>query len=211
VNEGGLNEVTGIGTITFTDTTASSGYFGVFINEAVGTPYWDEYGSTSESPSSGESWEIGNVPYIGGSPSCATSYGASLPGYVDTCSSTFTDAQKGTLGDTNGQPLGSGANFNTGDCVSSTPGACNGDVAAALGTATTCQLAMRRSSLLRFRSRRPLAVSTSIRQTHAKTPMCRWRSPHCGKVYYSLSAEEQQIPTGATPEPSTWLLMCRAC
>jgi hypothetical protein len=208
VNEGGLNEVTGIGTITFTDTTASSGYFGVFINEAVGTPYWDEYGSTSESPSSGESWEIGNVPYIGGSPSCATSYGASLPGYVDTCSSTFTDAQKGTLGDTNGQPLGSGANFNTGDCVSSTPGACNGDVAAALGYSYDLSAGDEEIITVTISQSAP-SSGFYIDQTNPceDNPCADGVTPTVGKVYYSLSAEEQQIPTGATPEPSTWLLM----
>jgi hypothetical protein len=204
VNEGGLNETTGLGTITFTDTTAGGGYFNMFINEAVGTPYWNEYGTAFGSTSSGETWEIGNVPYISGSPSCAA--GATLPGYVDTCSSAYTDAQNGSLSDTNGQPLGSSANFNTGDCVSSTPGTCNGDVAAALGQSYSVIGNGDEEMITVTISQTAPSSGFYIDQTNPNEDDP--TSGVQGNVYYSLSAD--YIPAGTTtvtPEPSTWLLM----
>jgi len=98
---------TGLGTITYTTTAAGSGYFNVWLDSSLGTPFYNEFGSTSGSPGAGESWEIGD----------------------SSASSIFTDAQNGALTNTNLLP--EGASNYLGTCS----GACNGDVSIALGDA----------------------------------------------------------------------------
>jgi hypothetical protein len=106
VNLGGYNVATGLGTITYTDTTAGAGYFNTWWDEQVGVVFNNEYGSTSGTPSAGESWEIGD------------NYGSSI----------YTDAQNGALLNENLLP-GTDSNL-LGTCSGSN---CNGDASTALG------------------------------------------------------------------------------
>jgi len=190
VDETALNESTGLGTITFTDTTAGAGYFNTFINEAVGVPYYDEFGSTSGTTSSGESYEIGSVPYV-------TAEG----GYDDTQSSTFTDAQNGTLGDTNGLPSGSSNYYD--NCLSS---GCNGDVAVALGDSFTVASGDEEIITVTVSQTAPTS-GFYIEQTNPSEDNP--NSGVVGNVYYSLSAEQVPMNSGSTgvPEPDSWVLM----
>lgn len=105
VNLGSFNSTTGLGTISYTTTTAGAGYFNVWFDLGIALPFYNEFGDTSGSPTSGESWEIGD------------SYASSI----------FTDAQNGALTNTNMLP--EGASNYLGTCT----GACNGDASTALG------------------------------------------------------------------------------
>jgi hypothetical protein len=185
---------TGLGTITFTDTTAGSGYFNAFWNEAVGVPFYNEFGSTSGTTSTGESWEVGSVPYV-----------PAEGGYDDTQSSTFTDAQNGALNDANGLPSG-GSNF-YGSCLSA---GCNGDVAAALGDSFTVASGDEEIITLTVSQTAP-SSGFYIDQTNPSEDNP--NSSVVGNVYYSLSAQQVPVnggggggPTGV-PEPGTWVLM----
>lgn len=63
VNLGGYNVATGLGTITFTDTTVGSDTFAIWWDEEISAPFFNEYG-TAVNPGSllaGESWEIGDA------------------------------------------------------------------------------------------------------------------------------------------------------
>src|SRR6266852_6520280 len=58
---GNLSGTTGLGTITFSDTNAGAGFFNLFVDLALATPFYNEYGATSGSPVAGQSWQI-DVP-----------------------------------------------------------------------------------------------------------------------------------------------------
>jgi hypothetical protein len=105
VNLSSYNTSTGLGTITFTTTTAGAGYFNTWFDEAVSTPFYNEFGTANGTASAGQSWEIGD------------SYNSTI----------FNDAANGTLTNTNLLPEGASNYLNT--CS----GACNGDASTALG------------------------------------------------------------------------------
>jgi len=185
---------TGLGTITITDTTTGSGYVNAFWNEAVGIPFYNEFGSTSGTASSGESWEIGSVPYV-----------PAEGGYDDAQSSTLTDAQNGTLNDANGLPSGN-SNF-SGSCLSS---GCNGDVAVALGDSFTVGSGEEEIVTLTVSQTAPTS-GFYIDQTNPSEDNP--NSGVVGNVYYSLTAQEVPVNNGGgggttgVPEPGTWVLM----
>jgi PEP-CTERM motif len=90
VNLGGFDTSTGLGTISVSLGGAGSHYVGLFvdheIDEAINT-YFNEYGSASGSPASGQSWEIDE------------------PGYV--FGDIFTNFGNSALDNSNGVPIGS--------------------------------------------------------------------------------------------------------
>ena len=100
------NTTTGLGTITFTDTTAGADYFDAWFDVPVGVPFWNQYGTAVGSAAAGESWEIGDY-YTG---------------------SIGEDAFLGSLDNTNNLP-GTTDNY-LGTCVGAS---CNGYATAALG------------------------------------------------------------------------------
>jgi hypothetical protein len=53
-------DANGEGTITFTDTAVGSDYFNAFLDYELGIPFYDENGSASGTPATGQSWEIGD-------------------------------------------------------------------------------------------------------------------------------------------------------
>jgi MYXO-CTERM domain-containing protein len=69
VNLAGFDTTTGIGTILMTLTGAGSHYAATFldheIDQAINT-YFNEYGTTSGSPDTGQSWEIDEPGYVFG-------------------------------------------------------------------------------------------------------------------------------------------------
>lgn len=199
VNETGLNEGTGLGTITFTDTTTGAGYFNTFINEAVGTEFYDEYATTSGALASGESYEIGSVP------------GSESTGYTDTASTAsytaFSDAENGTLNNTNGLPEGTN-NF-LGTCT----GSCNGDVALALGDSFTVASGDEEIITVTISQTAPTSGFYIAQTNPCEDNPCGEANSSTGTVYYSLSAEQMPVNTGGgggttgVPEPGTWVLL----
>ena len=59
---GTLNSTSGLGTITFTDTKQGAGFFDLFVDLSLATPFFNEYGTTGGgAPAAGQSWQI-DVP-----------------------------------------------------------------------------------------------------------------------------------------------------
>ena len=182
LSPGGYNLATGVGTYTFIDTNVGSDTFAIWWDEEVSTPIYNEYGTAVGTPASEESWEIGDA--ISGS--------------------IYGDASYDTLSDTNSL-AGNASGYLVG-CVGA---ACNGDVSTALGYNYTLSSNQEEVITLTVLQTAPCDVATDsscfyLDQTHPADA----NNPDPSDVYFSLSAEEKQIPlTGATPEPSTWLLM----
>jgi hypothetical protein len=107
-NTGAYNQTTGIGTLTYIFNPGAPGSYNftsVFFVPA-GVPAYNEFGSTSGSPASGQSWEIGDINF----------------------SNIVADEQAAALTNTNSLP-GTKDNFLK-TCVGAT---CNGSVAMAMG------------------------------------------------------------------------------
>lgn len=184
---------TGIGTITFTDTNVGSDNFAIWWNEQVGTPYFNEYGSTSGSPVSGESWEIGD----------------------NNGSNIYSDASAGDLKGTNYLPLGQD-NFYA-SCIAVNLGDCadlngislyNGDATTALGYDFNLLAGQEEVITLTVSTSDSSCSGICLQQTNPNEDID--NSGNAGNVYFSLSAQEESTgPTNptVTPEPSTWLLM----
>jgi len=68
VNLGAFDTTTGLGAITYTTHSTGAGFFDVFVDEGVSTPFFNEFGSTSGSPVAGQSWEIGDSSASASSP-----------------------------------------------------------------------------------------------------------------------------------------------
>ena len=181
VNLSSYNTSTGLGTITFTSTSTGAGYFNAWFDESVSTPFFNEYGSTSGTASAGESWEIGD------------SYASSI----------FNDAAAGTLTNTNQLPEGASNYLNP--CT----GACNGDVATALGYSYNVAAGDEEIITVTVSTTAP-SSGFYLDQTHPVDP----NNPTAGNVYFSLTAE--QIPQGSSssvPEggaPLFYLLLAAA-
>jgi len=176
VNLSAYNSSSGLGTITYTTFALGPGYFNVWFDESVSTPFFNEYGSTAGTPVSGESWEIGD------------SYASTI----------FNDAAAGNLNSTNMLQLG--ADNYLGTCS----GACNGDVATALGYVFTLSSGYEEIITVNVSQTAP-GSGFYLDQTHPSDP----NNASASDVYFSLNAE--QVPTGnggpVIPEPSTWVLM----
>jgi len=180
----GYNTSTGLGTITFTDTTLGADSFAIWWDEQVGTDYYNEYGSTSapQPTDPNESWEIGDA-------NTSTIYG---------------DASYDALLDANLLP-GTTSNLST---TCSGP-SCNGDASTALGYDYTLTSDEEEVITLTVSQTAP-GSGFYLQQTNPAED-CNAQGAGCtvGNVYFSLSANEQAIGSGPspTPEPSTWLLM----
>jgi hypothetical protein len=106
-----FNTTTGLGTLTLTYSpgVAGSSFFDVFLDEAVGTPFYNEYGTAVGTATAPATWEIGD------------SYASNI--YND-ASGISVDG----LTDTNYLPVGA-SNLST----TCTTAGCNGDAAIAMG------------------------------------------------------------------------------
>src|SRR5258707_913515 len=58
---GALNAMTGLGTIIFADTKQGAGFFDLFVDLSLATPFFNEYGLTSGTALPGQNWQI-DVP-----------------------------------------------------------------------------------------------------------------------------------------------------
>jgi len=182
VNLGGYNTTTGLGKITYTSN--ASGYFDVIFVVPVSVPFYNEYGSPSGTPSSGESWEIDNLEYAN--------------------TSIVADWMGNTLSDGNDAPQGASDNYlDTCDGgTETTVGDCNGLVANALGYAFTVGSGDQESVVVTVSQTAPTS-GFYLDQTHPIDG----NNAAAQDVYYSLSASESPLSTSPTPEPSTWMLL----
>jgi len=177
------NTSTGLGTITFTDTTLGSDTFAIWWDEEVGVPFYNEFGSTGGTLTDpNESWEIGDA------------YASSIYG----------DASYDALLNKN-LLAGTTSNY-LGTCVGSD---CNGDASTALGYDYSLTSGEEEVITLTVSQSAP-SSGFYLQQTNPQED-CNAQGLDCtsGDVYFSLSAEEEAIGSGPspTPEPSTWLLL----
>jgi hypothetical protein len=184
VDLSGYNVATGLGTITFTDTNVGPDYFNAWWDEEVGVTYYNEYGSTSGTPTSGESWEIGD------------SYASTI----------YDDAMAGALLNSNLLPGTTSNYLNT--CSGAS---CNGDASTALGYVYDVSSGNEEVVTLSVSQTAP-SSGFYLFQTNPQED-CNAQGADCstGDVYFSLSAEQQAVGSGppppTVPEPGTWVLM----
>jgi hypothetical protein len=179
VDLSGYNSSTGLGTITITTTT--SGSVDTWWDEEVGVPFYNEFGNTSGTLASAESWEIGD------------NYGSNI----------YSDAQSGALTDTNYLPAGN-SNYAQ-ECIAVNPGDCagyNGDATTALGQSFTLGVGEEEVITLTVSQTAPTSgfylIQTNPNEDGTGTS---------GDVYFSLTSESMPIPSTGAPEPGTWLLL----
>lgn len=189
VNLAGYNEVTGLGQITLTTTT--TGFFDVGFSLPVSTPFFNEYGATTGSISSGETWEIDDEE--NGSNNFAANFGGNAlnnTNALPTGSDNYLSACDGQTG-CNGSPLlGLGQSFvvDAGDVETV-------NVYVSQSGCTTGGICLEESQANDISD----GGSNSTPQT----------------VYLTLNASEAPVctvncvvpPPPATPEPSSWILM----
>jgi len=177
------NTTTGLGTITFTDTTAGADYFDAWFDVPVGTPFYNQNGAAVGSAAAGESWEIGDY-------------------FTGTIGE---DAFLGSLDNTNNLP-GTTDNY-LGTCVGAS---CNGYATAALGDSYGPVVGNGDEEIITLTvSQTAPSGGLYLQQTNPDVndnPL----DPNSESEYFTLSAE--YLPAGSgpppsTPEPSTWLLM----
>ena len=195
-NFSSFNTTTGLGSFTLTYTPGANGTYFIDIldNEYVGTPYYNTFGSTSGSASSGEKWEIGDW------------WNGSI----------YTDAQGNTLSNANSLPEGATNYFAP---VSNTDSACSGD-----GLADDCNgiAAIALGETFTLTSVEQEVLTFTVASSCGSTGIC-LASTNPGDsnpndvfvppttVYFSETATEEPAgsgpPPSAIPEPSSWILL----
>jgi hypothetical protein len=66
-----LDATTGLGAITFTDTTPGLGFFDIFVDLSLSKPFSNEFAATGGgSPSAAQSWQIDVSDYWCNAPAC---------------------------------------------------------------------------------------------------------------------------------------------
>jgi hypothetical protein len=184
-----------VGTITYTFTnsgsTTDSGTFLTLWHEIPAAPFYNDFGSTSGSSintvTDFESWEIGDWE----NSSLAGNPGDFTANFLTSTNLLPESADDYLAGCTPDLDTGLG---------------CNGDAGTALGDAFTVAPGYEETITLtvwQTGQTPPISDPFYLDVTNENED----GTGATGDVYFSLSAEEQQIPTGATPEPSTWLLM----
>ena len=202
-NFSSFNTATGLGSFTLTydpGTSAGAGtsyFIDILDNEYVGTPYYNTFGSTSGSASSGEKWEIGDW------------WNGSI----------YTDAQGSptdALLDANYLLEGATNYFAP---VSNTDSACSGD-----GLADDCNgiAAIALGETFTLTSVEQEVLTFTVASSCGSTGIC-LASTNPGDsnpndvfvppttVYFSETATEEPAgsgpPPSAIPEPSSWILL----
>lgn len=136
---GTLSGTNGLGTITFSDTNTGAGFFNLFVDLSLATPFYNESGTPSGSPAAGQSWQIDVPDYWCNTAACQSiglPFGTPDPN--DPLASIIANTLANSLNGQNGVP-GTLSNF-LNDCGAE-PNAispaqnslCNNDVALAMG------------------------------------------------------------------------------
>jgi hypothetical protein len=191
-----IDTPTGLGTITITYNPGAAGnyYIDTLIDEEVGTPFFNEYTSTSGTAPLGESWETGYI-------SDATGTG---PIYTD-ASSTTGDGLSGANnadGNTSSYPLNCTNNPSLGTV-------CNGDAVVALGEDFSLDATSYETITITVSDSAP-ASGFYIQQIN---PNDQGAGGEVSNVYFTetaVSTEECQgnaCNVSPVPEPSPWILL----
>jgi hypothetical protein len=185
LNSSAFNTSTGLGTLTLTYNPGVAGpaFVDFFLDEEVGVPFYNEFGSTGGgSPAAGESWEIGD------------SFASSI----------YTDVENNTLTNTNMLPEGA-SNYLPG-CT----GACNGDAATALGSSFNLLAGDEETLTLTVSTSLPLSgfyldqtnpndASNGGNQSDVYFSLSASQTP--------VGKSGPPPPPPTVPEPSTWVMM----
>jgi len=137
---GSLNATTGLGILTFTDANTGAGFLDLFVDLALATPFYNEYGATGGGgPAAGQSWQI-DVPDYWCNTAACQSIGLpfGLPDPNDPTANIIAYTLANSLNDRNAVP-GNVSNY-LNDCGaepnSKSPAqnpACNNDISLAMG------------------------------------------------------------------------------
>jgi hypothetical protein len=193
------DNMNGTGSVTIVVTGCTTCYVDTLIDEEVGTPFFNEYATTSGAAgaqtSGGNDWlEAYEAGYL-----------TSSTGQI------YTDNANGALTDANSTDGGSGGSNFLNNCV----GTCNGDVAIALGAAFTLTSGEEETITVTASTTQPTS-GFYIDQTN---PQDQLQAPLSGtevsNVYFTETAVESSVctancvvtPPGVTPEPSSWVLL----
>ena len=199
----------GTGTVTITITGACSSCFvDTLIDDEVGTPFDNEYASTSGTPTTGawtESYEAG---YLNDMPN-------------ELSSKIYLDNALGSLSNSNNTAGAAGASNFLNGCVPGPNTPCNGDVAIALGAGFTTSAGEEEIITVTASTTNPGAGVFYIDQTNPED-ITQTGSDVNSNIYFTETAVEQaacdpnancgcQVNCGGgptvTPEPSSWVLM----
>ncbi|MGP0074264.1 MAG: hypothetical protein ACLPWF_20310 [Bryobacteraceae bacterium] len=181
LNLSGWNQTTGLGTITLTTTTG--GNFDFWVLDPISTPDYNEYGATSGTPGSGQSWQIDVPDYdsIGDTNHPSTSI--------------ISNAQADTLNNTNGVP-GNASNY-FGTCSSG--GDCNDITSLAMGFDYGAPASGQEDVITLSLSTTAPTSGFYLEQIHPTDP----NNPNAGFLYLSGSITTKPVSVGAVPEPKT--------
>jgi len=191
-------DASGLGTLTYTDTTAGTDFLDAIFNYALGTPFFNEYGTTvNGGPLAGTTWSIDDwndnfIPF--------TTAGS---GAQTNSNDAFDQVAAGGALLNNNLLPGQNSNFSancsaTGDAhVGGSGASCNGNVAGALGFAYTVLPGQR--ALVTFTVSTTAPQEFALKLVHPVDA----GNPTETDLYLSGSAT-------VVPEPGTWGLPAAA-
>ena len=205
---GTLDATTGLGTITFTDTRPGLGFFDLFVDLSLATPFFNEFGATGGgSPAAGQTWQIDVPDYWCNTAACQSiglPFGSPDPN--DPSANIIADTLANSLNNNNGVP-GTLSNF-LNDCGAEpnaiSPAqnpACNNDVSLAMGFNYFVPAGGREIITLSVSLSAPPGGFFLEQEHPADSANPNGVSP----VFLYGSATLQQV--SATPEPSSFLLL----
>jgi hypothetical protein len=202
---GALNATTGLGSITFTDTTPGLGFFDLFVDLSLATPFFNEFGTTGGgSPAAGQTWQIDVPDYWCNTAACqAIGLPFGSPDPNDPTANIIADTLANSLNNQNGAP-GMLSNF-LNDCGAE-PHAispaqnplCNNDVSLAMGFTYFIPAGAKETITLTVSQSAP-ASGFFLEQEHPIDAA----NPNGGSPVFLYGSAQQILPT---PEPSSRLL-----
>jgi hypothetical protein len=210
---GNLDGTTGLGTLTFTDTKVGAGFFDVFVDLALSTPFFNEFGKTGGgSPAVNESWQIDVPDYWCNTVACqALGLPVGSPDPNDPGANVIANTLAHSLSNHNGVPgnggLGTFSNYlNT--CGAEPSGVtpqniqCNNDVALAIGFNYLIPSGYRELITVTVSQAAP-ASGFYVEQLHPSDPD---NPSGTSPVFLYGSATLQPLAT-PVPEPATAILL----
>lgn len=203
LNSASFNATTGEGTLTLTynpGVACTDCFIGFWVWDPVSVPFYNEYGSTSGSPASGESWQIDNPEYDV-NPSGNLAAGSN---------SILDNLASGTLDDTN-WVTGTTGNYlsNCGALGGGAPSAsCDNAVSMALGFTFNLSAGQEEVITVNTSTTNTLLGGFSVEDIHPVDGKNTTQS----QLFLSANAVTQPVsrPPTVVPEPSSWLLLATA-
>lgn len=204
---GALDGTTGLGTLVFTDTQTGSGFFDLFVDLSLATPFSNEYGATGGGgPATGQTWQIDVPDYWCNTAACQSlGLPAGSPDPNDPTASIIANTLANTLNNQNGVP-GTLSNF-LNDCGAEPNAigpaqnpACNNDVSLAMGFNYIIPVGYQEIVTLTVSATAP-PRGFYLEQLHTADPA----NPNGATPVYLYGTAELQ--SESVPEPSLRILM----